>query len=118
VYKAPRRYGAVHRQLRKRVAREVEAGVAVCWRCRRPINPREEWHLGHADNGRDYRGPEHARCNLSAAGKARAEQLYDPKPVLKRWSRHWGGSDVYEQWCSECRRLGRACGKEPDFGLG
>jgi hypothetical protein len=117
--RASRRYGTVRRTLRKRVSQDVGAGTAVCWRCHLPIHPREQWHLGHADDGRHYMGPEHARCNLSAAGKVRAEQLYGSSVRARRWSRHWGGSDTFEEWCSECRRAGRACGTGQDVvGIG
>jgi cytochrome c5 len=69
-------------------------------------------------------GAEHASCNLSAqnrlraararafANGSRADQLDAPAPAPeRRYSRHWNGSEVYEAWCSECRKLGAACGK-------
>jgi hypothetical protein len=69
-------YDGPHKRLRAQVARTVEAGAAVCWRCRRPIHPREPWDLGHADGPgakilRAYRGPEHRACNRIAGGHAR-----------------------------------------------
>lgn len=66
-----RGYGSGYQRLRASLAPIVEAGRATCWRCGTPIDRLEAWHLGHADNDRSIiRGPEHARCNLSAAGRA------------------------------------------------
>lgn len=59
-----------HRALRKAWQVEVDAGHASCWRCGKPIPPGTKWQLGHDDNDRTvYRGPEHPRCNLSAAAR-------------------------------------------------
>lgn len=66
-----RGYGWTHIQLRAKWAVSVSTGTVECWRCSKLIQPTDEWHLGHDDNDRTvYRGPEHAHCNLSAAGKA------------------------------------------------
>jgi hypothetical protein len=63
-----RGYGNLHQQLRKQIAKQVAAGTAVCWRCGQPILPWMLWDLGHDDYDRSiYRGPEHQRCNRSAA---------------------------------------------------
>lgn len=61
-----------HTKLRRQWQQRMDAGEHVnCWRCGHPINPRD-WHLGHDDADRTkYRGPEHPKCNLSAAGRAR-----------------------------------------------
>lgn len=76
---AARGYGYEHKQLRKRIARLVAAGLAVCWRCGLPIGASEPWDLGHDDEDRSiYRGPEHRACNRSTAGRKRA-----------RMSRRW-----------------------------
>jgi hypothetical protein len=72
------RYGREHRALRKRLQRDVDAGFAVCWRCGGQVLPGMPWHLGHDVSGQAHMGVEHVRCNLSAAGKARARQLYGP----------------------------------------
>jgi hypothetical protein len=75
-------------------------------------SPDDRWRLDHAADGVGYLGPAHASCNLRAAGKVRAAQLYG-KPVPKessgvsRWSRHWYGG--FDERCRECRELGEAC---------
>jgi len=64
-----RGYDAAYDRARRRAARVVANGDAVCWRCGEPIAPSDEWHLGHDDHDRAViRGAEHAHCNLSAAG--------------------------------------------------
>jgi hypothetical protein len=73
-----RGYGTAHQNLRKRVERDVQAGIAACWRCQANglphdkalIKPDEPWDLGHDDNDRTkYRGPEHRKCNRATAGR-------------------------------------------------
>lgn len=50
-------------------ARKIAKGGVCCWRCGGEIPPGSKWHLGHDDHDRTvYRGPEHALCNLRAAG--------------------------------------------------
>lgn len=67
---AQRGYGAGHQRERARWAKEVEAGRAICWRCRRPIQPGSPWDLGHDDHDRtQYRGPEHRACNRGAGAR-------------------------------------------------
>ena len=44
----------------------VAAGLVNCARCGELIEPGTPWDLGHADDGLDYNGPEHAYCNRSA----------------------------------------------------
>lgn len=63
-----RGYGAEHQARRQALKPHVDAGKANCWRCSEPIQPGEPWDLGHDDHNRtQYRGPEHADCNRSAA---------------------------------------------------
>ena len=66
-----RGYGPDHQRQRTTWQQRMDAGHTVlCWRCGEPIDP-SAWHLGHDDHDRSItHGPEHARCNLSAAGKA------------------------------------------------
>ena len=114
------RYGRPHRRVRERHAREIALGIVMCARCGEPIDPREPWDLGHDDlNPAEYAGPEHVKCNRGTAGRGAAEIAAERAhraeqdvvvPSGLRWSRHWGGSDTYEKWCSECRRQGSACG--------
>ena len=79
-----RGYGAAHVRLRKQFAREVRAGLAVCWRCLRAISPDEPWDLGHSDTDRSqYMGPEHRGCNRRTSSRlARARRA-------RYWSRAW-----------------------------
>lgn len=64
-----RGYGAAHKRERARLAPLVDSGRATCARCALPILPGEPWDLGHTDDRTAWTGPEHARCNRSAAGK-------------------------------------------------
>ncbi len=61
-----RRYDRRHRNVRRAVAAQMEAGGVACARCGRPIVPGSEWHLDHRDDGPGYVGASHARCNISA----------------------------------------------------
>jgi hypothetical protein len=67
-----RGYDTAHDELRRHWARWINGGnLATCWRCGTTINRSQPWDLGHDDEDRTiYRGPEHLRCNRSAAGKA------------------------------------------------
>lgn len=92
----------------------------MCARCGEPIDPLEAWDLGHDDlNPGRYAGAEHRACNRRTAGRGATEIAAERArraeqdmvvPLGARHSRHWGGSDTYEESCSECRRLGAACG--------
>jgi hypothetical protein len=88
-----RGYGAAHKRLRGRVAKTVEAGATVCWRCRRPVAPGSAWHLGHSDDRRYYyRGPEHAACSYASGGRAQrngASAAGDEYAPPERFSRAW-----------------------------
>ena len=66
-----RGYDRDYWRARARAKRAVDAGGVTCWRCGQPIEPDSNWHMGHDDEDRTIlRGPEHASCNLSAAGRA------------------------------------------------
>ena len=66
-----RGYDAAHDREAKRWRAKITAGERVtCWRCGEPITDPSDCHLGHDDRDRSItRGPEHATCNLSAAGR-------------------------------------------------
>jgi hypothetical protein len=84
-----RGYGAEHQKRRKQAAALVAAGLAVCWRCRRPIWPGMLWDLGHDDLDRSiYRGVEHRYCNRRAGALKKQGRLRSaPKKVVivDRW---------------------------------
>lgn len=67
-----RGYDANHDRLRAEWAPRVASGRVKCANpdCGRIIRPGEPWDLGHTDDRTAYRGPEHARCNRSAGGRA------------------------------------------------
>lgn len=79
-------YGREHRRLREQVRRTVEAGIAVCWRCRQWIAPNEAWDLGHRDDHPGakrlglYGGPEHRSCSRTAGGWKRQGITNAPPP--------------------------------------
>jgi hypothetical protein len=64
-----RGYGAHHQVLRERLRPHVEAGVVLCARCGKIIQPGTPWDLGHVDGSghRLYQGPEHRKCNRATA---------------------------------------------------
>ena len=69
--KAQRGYGKEFQAERRMWVRMVATGEVTCWRCLEPIHPGDPFDLGHDDHNRDIiRGPEHPRCNRSAAGKS------------------------------------------------
>ena len=84
-----KKYGWRHQQVRERMRRQVEAGLAVCARCGKPIVPGTPWDLGHVDgNPNLYQGAEHRKCNRGA----RSGRLRDPRdgePMPRRYSRDW-----------------------------
>lgn len=80
-----RGYDTDYRKTRAAAARAIAAGNAVCWRCGQPIPPGTDWHLGHDDHDRSIiRGPEHAHCNLTAAGHASHEHATNRQAASRR----------------------------------
>ena len=56
-----------YRAARAVVKRQVDAGLAHCWRCGSQLHP-GYWHLGHHDTDRSrLMGGECTTCNLRAA---------------------------------------------------
>jgi hypothetical protein len=66
-----KRYSRTHKRIRAQLMPLVRSGEARCSRCGLPIEPHEEWHLDHNDNGNGYRGTSHVYCNTAAPGLAR-----------------------------------------------
>lgn len=70
-----RGYDKTHDKLRAQWAPRVATGTVHCANphCLRPhdplIHPGEPWDLGHNPNRHQHRGPEHAACNRSEAGR-------------------------------------------------
>lgn len=64
-----RGYGIAHQRERQRIS---SAGIENfrCARCGVPFEQGEPFQLGHTDDRKAWSGPEHLRCNLSAAGQA------------------------------------------------
>lgn len=57
-----------YKQTRQAVKAQVDAGLASCWRCGKPIPAGSRWDLGHDDHDRTIiRGAEHMLCNRRAA---------------------------------------------------
>ena len=63
-----RGYGTDHQRERARWDPYVQAGLATCARCHRPIPP-GPWDLGHNDDRTGWTGPEHVSCNRSAGAR-------------------------------------------------
>jgi hypothetical protein len=82
-----RGYGWQHQRLRAYWRPLVQAGQVACARCGQPIRPDQAWHLGHDDHDRRiYTGPEHAACNLAAAGRIGRSRQLSPKPKrVTKW---------------------------------
>jgi len=75
-----KKYGWRHQQARERVKRQVNAGLAVCARCGKPIIASTSWDLGHSDTDpTQYHGAEHRKCNR---GHRPAKQRHPPAPWL------------------------------------
>jgi hypothetical protein len=64
------RYKSPEHKAARKLYRTLQAQgvVLTCWRCRKPIPPiKGACHVGHDDAGLRIMGPEHAKCNRSAA---------------------------------------------------
>ena len=84
-----RGYGSSHQRLRAAWVARVEAGGVICARCGFGIAPGAKWDLGHSDVDRaEYTGPEHARCNRRAGGRAGAAASRRGRPAeVAQWRR-------------------------------
>jgi hypothetical protein len=72
---AMRGYGWQHQLRRLQLAPLVAAGLAICARCARPIEPGTPWDLGHDDYDRTKATrPEHACCNRAAPSETRTSR--------------------------------------------
>jgi hypothetical protein len=60
---AERGYGGPHQLERRRVAKLVAAGLAICPRCGQLVRPGDEWDLDHRDDRQGYLGASHRACN-------------------------------------------------------
>lgn len=89
------RYGNAHQKTRADWAPVVAAGQAFCCetvcvnqggRWIPPDVPGRPtgWHLAHTDDGLAYKGPAHADCNLSEAGKRGNPRGRPKRPTRKR----------------------------------
>lgn len=98
------RYGSAHQQARKLWEPVVAAGRAFCCetvcvnRAGRWIPPDVPgqptgWHLAHADDGQSYKGPAHAGCNLSEAGRRGNPRGQPKRPAGKR-----AGAAAKKRW--------------------
>lgn len=90
------KYGTKHRRLRKIIQKKMDAGQQFhCVRCNQPIIRGQAWHLDHQDDGINYRGPAHQKCNTREAarhGNRLRSKKNPPKPTTPRtnWaSRPW-----------------------------
>lgn len=92
----PKYRSAEHRRERARLAKLIDSGHAldctakVCLFDRSPIidsngNHDAGLHLGHEDDGINYRGPEHRMCNLHDAAKRANLRSRGVKQTVTRW---------------------------------
>lgn len=102
-----RGYGQEHRKLRKRWAKRVAAGGVRCWRCDYPINPGDQWDLGHDDHDRTiWRGAECIPCNRGTAANRRRRVL--GTKVCDQCGLTYSARYEEQRYCSKpCRRFGQ-----------
>ena len=87
-----RGYTGLHRRLRDRWAKIVEAGGVNCARCGEPIEPGSKWDLDHTDDRTGYIGVSHSRCNRATnkAPEPARERFHTALGgYVTRWSRDW-----------------------------
>ena len=84
-----RGYGQRHRAERERWRPIVDAGRAVCARCKQPIEPGRPWDMGHTDDRTAWTGPEHRACNRKAGGVNGATVSNALRRSTVRQSRPW-----------------------------
>jgi hypothetical protein len=93
-----RKYGGRHQTLRKQLAPHVEAGLTLCSRCGRRIDPGERWELDRVDGAGpdDYAGPAHLQCNRQTATHraVRERAMRDQPPMFVRED----GQPASRQW--------------------
>jgi hypothetical protein len=93
-----RGYGWTHKKTRAALETVVLGGGVTCARCGQPIIAGEQWHLGHTDDRSAYTGPEHARCNIRAAGEKAARMRWYPPPEPELEPERTGVAANDERW--------------------
>ncbi len=84
-----RGYGNAHQQARRAWQRKVSAGLCVCTRCGKGIDPNATWDLDHSDDRTHYLGAAHTACNRSAGARKRVAQQRASKAPPLRPERAW-----------------------------
>ena len=80
-------------KLRRTWAPQVEAGLAMCPRCRKIIQPGESWDMGHehdlvlGGNPAGRMTPEHSSCNRSAGARVGNATRRRARRRLGEWLR-------------------------------
>lgn len=90
-----RGYGPEHKAEKERWRPLVDSGQAYCAELiclnnndglGRWIEPGTDWHLAHDDGQQGYRGPAHARCNISEASlRMHATRAAEKAPRTLWW---------------------------------
>lgn len=74
-------YGSAHRRERAKWKRIVDAGLAYCCLCGKPIPPGAPFHLDHTPDRTGYRGAACPYCNTADGGRRRHQKSRPPN----RW---------------------------------